>query len=89
MMHKKSISLILVILALSAAALAEELTIKSVERQVLLNGQYPIEQSLVEFKSHGNVNILKHVVAVSLDERIRFIVFSKSKDGKDPLPFTR
>ncbi len=88
-MHKKSISLILVILALSAAALAEELTIKSVERQVLLNGQYPIEQSLVEFKSHGNVNILKHVVAVSLDERIRFIVFSKSKDGKDPLPFTR
>jgi hypothetical protein len=51
MFNKKHFFGGLVLLALLSVALAEELAINKVERQLLLNGPYPIEQAFVEFKS--------------------------------------
>lgn len=66
MFNKKNFLLGFLLVLLFSIAASEELTIKNLERQVLLNGPYPLEQDYVEFRSEGNLNIFKHIVPAQL-----------------------
>lgn len=79
MLGNKKLRTILLLMVISTFALADQLSIQSAERQVILNGPYPLEQVLVSFRSEGNVNVFKHAVPAQIDERISKIIFSKSK----------
>ena len=47
MFNKKHILVAVVFFSILSVGLSEDLSIKNVERQVLLNGPYPIEQVFV------------------------------------------
>ena len=66
MFNKKHFLLGFLLVVLFSIAATEELTIKNLERQVLLNGPYPLEQVYVEFRSEDNVNVFKHIVPAQL-----------------------
>ena len=60
--HNKISITLFIIAPLLFLTLSEDLKIKKVDRGIILNANYPIEQTYIEFQSNDNVNIFKHLV---------------------------
>ena len=63
----KKLSVMLLLVSFFGMIMTEELIISNVDRQVLLNGAYPAEQTLITFKSKANINIFKYVLPIAMD----------------------